>query len=343
VAGGRADGGAVSSSGPPSIGVVGLGLIGGSLARRLVAEARPAVGWDADAGTRAAARAAGLPVASSLAALAEAGGVVVIAVPLPAVDDVLAAVAAAAPPGTVVTDTTSVKEPVRALAARHRVTFVGGHPMAGTAESGFGASSAELLAGATWALTLDDETDLADWMTIAGVVMSLGCAVVPMTSAAHDHAVAAVSHLPHVLAAALVLGAADPLARTLAAGSFRDATRVATTRAELVAAMCAGNADALESQLTALGERLMQVGQLLRQPAGLTRWFASAREARVDWPDTAGREMELTGAGLRARLLAAGLAGGRVVAVGPDRVLVRTAVSADEEQTGTPARGRGSR
>lgn len=305
--------------------VVGLGLIGGSLARRMAGLGWSVTCWDADPATRAAAAAGGLAVAPSLSVLAAAGGAIFVAVPLPAVDGVFASISAAAPGETIVSDVTSVKLPVRALAGRHGLTFVGGHPMAGTAESGFAAGSAELLAGASWVLTLDEETTLAAWLQVAAVVTSLGCRVVPCTSSSHDAAVATVSHLPHVLAAALVIAAGDdPLALALAAGSFRDATRVAATRPALVAAMCGGNAAALGEQLTALSRRLDEVGEMLGRPAELMDFFAAAQAVRRDWPATPALETALpAGASLRGRLLEVGLAGGHVVSVEPTGVKTR--------------------
>ena len=310
----------------PEVGIVGLGLIGGSLARLLAAQQHPVTGWDADPATRSAAESAGIPVADSLAALAAGSGVIFVAVPLPALDEVLAALAADVLPGTVISDTTSVKVPPRALAAAHDLTFIGGHPMAGTAESGFAAGSAELLAGATWALTLDEESGLPDWLRVAGLLTDIGCPVLACTSADHDQAVATISHLPHLLAAALTGEAAgNRLAWGLAAGSFRDATRVAGTRGDLVAAMCGGNADAVDVAVDRLISRLVEARAILRQPEELALWFATAAELRRAWPappPEPGATYPVGAAGLRERLLALGAAGGRVTAVGVDRVSV---------------------
>jgi len=301
-------------------------LIGGSLTRRLAAAGEAVTGWDADPNTRADAQQAGLAVAPSLAALASRGGVIFIAVPLPALETVFAAITAAAPAETVLSDVTSVKQRVRAIAGSYGLSFVGGHPMAGTADSGFGAASAELLAGAAWVLTLDEETDLAAWLAVAAIVTAMGCRVVPCTSASHDEAVAKVSHLPHLLAAALVIGAAgDPLALSLAAGSFRDATRVAMTAPALAAAMCGGNADALDAQLSACIAQLDAGRRELSSLEGLAQWFAAAEAVRRSWPAVPSAETEVpAGAHLRDRLLDLGATGGHVVAVRPDGVVVRS-------------------
>ncbi|MEP6852774.1 MAG: prephenate dehydrogenase/arogenate dehydrogenase family protein [bacterium] len=314
------------------VGVIGLGLIGGSLLRRLTGIGVAAAGWDTDPGTRAAAAGAGLTVLADVAEVVATSDTVFLAVPLPAVEPVFRDLAAAASPsGPVFSDLTSVKEPVRRLALRHGLSFVGGHPMAGAAESGFGASDAELLAGCAWVLALDEETDLTAWLGVAATVTGLGCRVVPCTSAVHDTAVARISHLPHLFAALLVAGAAqDPLALSLAAGSFRDATRVATTRPELTAAMCAGNAAAIAEELRRVAQQMASVGGLLGDPAGLTEWFAAARAVRQDWPPTATDTWLPAGADLRPRLLALGGAGGAVTRVAEDGVAAcRPATSGD--------------
>ncbi len=309
-----------------SVGVIGLGLMGGSLLRSLVAAGIPSAGWDADPPTVGAAAAADLPVAASLEALVGTSVIAFLAVPLAAVERLLAAVSAVAPPTLVVSDLTSVKQPVRALAARHRFAFVGGHPMAGTAESGFAAGDAGLLDGCPWVLTLDEETDLTAWLGVAATVTALGCRVVPSTSATHDAIVARISHLPHLIAAALTIAAGkDPMALSLAAGSFRDATRVAATRPELSAAMCGGNADAVEAELIAVTARLAATRPLLRDSAGLTALFEAAQAVRAGWPPSAPDELHLPhDADLRRTLLAVGSAGGHVTGIRPEAVLAHT-------------------
>ncbi len=311
------------------VAVVGLGLMGGSLLRRLAlatAEGAggPAVGWDADPQTRAAATQAGFTVAASLEEVATDSDVMFLAVPLPELSDVFTRVGAIADHALVVSDLTSVKQPVRDLAAAYDFAFVGGHPMAGTERSGFAASDAQLLAGASWVLTLDEETEIADWLAVAGVLTALGLRVVPCTSADHDRAVARISHLPHVLAAAVTSAAADdPLALALAAGSFRDATRVAATRPELTAAMCGGNSVALRAELDALAGRLRDAQDVLGEPAALTAWFAGASRVRAAWPSAPDVNTELlVDQHLPERLLAAGRAGGHVSAMTTDRIVI---------------------
>jgi len=302
--------------------VLGLGLIGGSLARRL-ARSHDVVGHDSDAATRQAAEEAGLGVAGSVAEAVAGRDLVVIATPLPAVGSVLAEVAAAGTPA-ILTDVASVKAPVldavrAAFAGGPR--YVGGHPMAGTERSGFGASDPRLFDGAPWVLCLEDDTDLDAWLAVAGLVTGLGCRVVPCSAAGHDAAVARVSGLPHLLAAALALAGADggPLALALAAGSFRDGTRVAGTRPELVAALCDANRSALASAFDATVARLAAAAEDLRSGGTVADLAAAGHGARQGWvalPIGGERSRVRTSdPGLRGALTRLGAAGGHVTAV----------------------------
>src|SRR3954453_19484197 len=221
----------------PPVGVVGLGQLGGSLAAALVAGGRSVSGWDVDPAAREAAAARSVQITQEFA------GLVVLAVPLPAMDAALDGLTVA--PDATVTDLGSVKRPVlETLGAGLGGRFVGGHPMCGTERSGHTAVDPALFAGARWAVCLDAGTELARWLRVAEVALAAGAQVVPVTAAEHDDAVAAISHVPHLLAAALAAAAdkAGPLALALAAGSFRDGTRVIGSDPAFVTAMVEGNA-----------------------------------------------------------------------------------------------------
>ncbi|WP_205752511.1 prephenate dehydrogenase [Cryptosporangium phraense] len=299
--------------------VLGLGLIGGSLLLRLAKMQASAIGYDADPGTRAAVadRLGEHAVASDLAAAIEGADLVVLAVPLPAVPVVLSALAEVGYRG-LLTDVTSVKDPVRALVSTELAgaRWVGGHPMAGKESSGFGVADEDLLNGCAWALCLDDEVLLDDWLAVARWALAVGGRVTPLTSEEHDTAVARISHLPHVVAAALTIGAADgpvgPAALGLGAGSFRDATRVAATRVALTAAMCGGNALALAVEVDALIERLTSARQVLTDPEALSDWLESARAIRANWPPPGAKaSVRLT----RDELLFLGRGGGYLIEI----------------------------
>ncbi|HET9876416.1 MAG TPA: prephenate dehydrogenase dimerization domain-containing protein, partial [Mycobacterium sp.] len=108
--------------------------------------------------------------------------------------------------------------------------------------SGWPAGHAELFTGAPWVISVDDHVDPLVWSMVLDLALDCGSVGVPARSDEHDAAAAVISHLPHLVAEALAVTAADvPLAFALAAGSFRDGTRVAGTAPELVRAMCEAN------------------------------------------------------------------------------------------------------
>lgn len=235
--------------------VLGLGLIGGSVLRAAVRAGRTAWGYnrsaDAIAGSADAGYDTGTDLTAALTRAAESGALIVIAVPMPAVDSILDAIAEHAPDNPI-TDVVSVKVEVAEAVARHELAarYVGGHPMAGTNRSGWSAADPDLFRDAVWVVTVDDGSDPGVWREVASLALDCGSVVVPTVSDEHDRAVARISHLPHLLAEALAaVGAVSPLAMGLAAGSFRDGTRVASSSPDLVRAMCEGNADALTDAL----------------------------------------------------------------------------------------------
>ena len=323
--------------------MIGLGLIGGSVLRALAAAGHRVLGYDADPATRATARTASAKVqkdhrwqvTASIGDTVRAADLVVIAVPLPAVGAVLDEINGHT---GLVTDVTSVKGPIR-----NNVTarFVGGHPMAGRERSGFAASDGTLFDGCAWALCLEQETALDDWLTVAALVTRLGARVVPTTADEHDRAVAAVSHVPHLVASALAgVAGRDKLALTLGAGSFRDGTRVAATRAALVAAMCGGNAAAVRDALDALLTELTEARRLLDDDdpiSALPGWLDEGGATRRAWPTRAGEPQAMAAEPDALREL--GRAGGWVTAVAADRGSV-TAVRPAAGQAGSGARPR---
>ena len=270
--------------------VLGVGLIGGSLLRAL--GPNRAFGWNRSIATADAASAAGFDVSTDLAhtlrRAEQADALVVVAVPLPALDTVLDAVAEHAPT-VALTDVISVKGPVLEAVRRRglEARFVGGHPMAGTAHSGWDATDPELFREATWLVAADDGADPRVWSTVATTARACGSRIISASSAEHDAAVARISHLGHVLAEALALagGRGGDLAMALAAGSFRDGTRVAGTAPDLVRAICEPNRDAL---LTVLDECLADLGaarQSLTERGTLGSLVDEGHRARRDYED----------------------------------------------------------
>ncbi|WP_148613707.1 prephenate dehydrogenase [Nocardioides rubriscoriae] len=253
--------------------VVGAGLIGGSLALRLRDLGVDVVVVDPDPGTRAAAAAVGLVVAETVPGDRD---LVVLAAPLDVIVAALPEVAAAAPDAVLV-DVGSVKGTVRDACRAHGLEhrWVGAHPMAGTERSGFAHATASLLVGASWAVTrgAGPVADVVRW-----VVDTFDATAVVLDTDAHDRAVALVSHAPHVLANALlgvVEDAADPAAAHLAAGSFRDGTRVAGRDPLRTRNMLADNAAALGPVLDDLVVLLQHYRRELDDRAALAERLAS--------------------------------------------------------------------
>ena len=266
-----AKGAAAHSQEFPPVCVLGLGLIGGSLLRAAREAGRSAWGYNRSETTVAEASADGFDVSADLAATLaraqETGALIVVAVPMPAVDQVLAAVAEHAP-GCPLTDVVSVKGPVVEAVARHGLAarYVGGHPMAGTAHSGWSAGSADLFRDAVWVVCDGNPGNAPVRALVERLAHDCGARIVAAAPDEHDDAVARISHLPHLLAEALAcVGTDDALALQLAAGSFRDGTRVAGTAPALVRAMCEANA---ESLLGALDEALELLERAREELAG---------------------------------------------------------------------------
>ena len=159
----------------PTVAVLGLGLIGGSLALKLQSLGYDVRGFSRDPDTRAAANDAGITTADSQDELLEQlpeGALVVLAAPLEPVLEMLPKVLDQTHESVTVTDVVSVKSPLRDVVARttHAHRFVGAHPMAGTSESGFQAATVDLLDNARWVLTLDPHTEIGRWAQVAQVV-----------------------------------------------------------------------------------------------------------------------------------------------------------------------------
>ncbi|GAA4829497.1 prephenate dehydrogenase/arogenate dehydrogenase family protein [Luteimicrobium xylanilyticum] len=323
------------------VGVVGLGLIGGSVARTLVAAGLDVVATDPDGATRAQAWDAGVrTVGSAAEVFVERPDVLVLAPPLAALPAVLAELGAEVPrlvadggPLPVLTDVGSVKAPVRVAveAAGLGERYVGAHPMAGTEESGFAASRDDLLPGCTWAVTVSPTTAADDLLRVLSLVTGpLRGTARFVEDATHDAAVALVSHVPHVLATELLnLTTAAPagaLALGLAAGSFRDGTRVARTDPRRTQAMVAGNAGAVVGVLRDAVRHLDALADALEagDDAAVTAYFDDAdpvRAALVGEPAPSRAEaVRLDDPAWRERLVELGAAGAVVGRAGRDSI-----------------------
>jgi len=299
--------------------VVGLGLIGGSVMRAAAAAGREVFGYNRSIEAVQLANADGFDatenIDEALSRAAASKTLIVLAVPVPALSQMLGRIRDLAP-DCPLTDVTSVKacvlQEVQSFGLLDR--FVGGHPMAGTAHSGWAAGHARMFVGAPWVVTVDDHVDPDVWTMVMDLALDCGAVVVPARSDEHDAAAATISHLPHLLAEALAVTAGEvPLAFALAAGSFRDGTRVAATAPDLVRAMCEANADQVLPVLERTMDLLSQARDALAAKMPVSEVVEAGHAARVRY-DNFGRPEIVTivigAAKWREELAAAGRAGG---------------------------------
>jgi prephenate dehydrogenase len=278
---------------PRRANVIGLGLIGGSVALALSVRGWTVSGEDQDPARVDAARRRGVIQASGLDPEAT---VTFVATPVSSIPEAVRR-ALAATTG-VVSDVGSVKGPIAAAVADPR--FCAGHPMAGSELDGLDGADAAMFEGAVWVLTPTAETADTTFAAVARIVSDLGAEVVALPPDRHDTLVAVISHVPHLTAAALMT-VADQRAEEhaallrLAAGGFRDMTRIAAGQPDLWLDICAENRTAIVDALDALVDRLGRMRQTVARDerevllADLTR----ARDARINLPGRVARSAEM--------------------------------------------------
>lgn len=303
----------------PPVCVLGLGLIGGSILRAAAAAGRDVFGYNRSVegaqGAQSHGFAASTDLTETLTRAATTDALIVLAVPMPALSSMLAHIHELAPE-CALTDVTSVKTAVldEVVAAGLQSRFVGGHPMTGTAHSGWPAGHGGLFARAPWVVSVDAHVDPDVWEMVMTLALDCGAVVVPAKSDEHDAAAAAISHLPHLLAEALAVTAAEvPLAFALAAGSFRDATRVAGTAPDLVRAMCEANTDQLVPTTNRVIELLGRARDSLSSHASVADLADAGHAARTryeSFPRYDIATVEIGAKNWREQLAAAGRAGG---------------------------------
>ena len=271
--------------------ILGPGLIGGSIAlglRRaggshvtLWARRTEAVGEIIAAGCADVATA-------DLAVAVKDADLVVLCVPVGAMRELAAKIAPAVSHECAITDVGSVKGPVLAELRpifRDRGRFVGSHPMAGSEHTGLAAARADLFDGTTSLVTPEADTDATALATVCEFWKSIGCRVVELPAAEHDECVALVSHLPHLLAAALVntVVAQNEHAFRVVGPGFRDTTRVAGGPPAMWREILRENSAAVLPAIDALIAKLTEFRQTLALPGDgheTHELLAAARAAR---------------------------------------------------------------
>lgn len=254
-------------------GVVGLGLIGGSLGLDLQSRGWRVQGLVHRQATAERALARGLVSAVSTDPACLRGcDLVILALPIPLLLNPAPELLEALPRDAVITDVGSVKKPVlEAWKGRHP-RFVASHPMAGTAAAGVEAGLAGLFQGRPWIATPDAETDPDALAVVEAVARDLGSQWLTSGAAQHDQAVALISHLPVLVSAALLRAVGeerDPeirqLAMALASSGFADTSRVGGGNPDLGVAMASSNREAVLRGLAAYRWSLEQLEEVLLQ------------------------------------------------------------------------------
>jgi len=274
--------------------IIGVGLIGGSLARALrrAGAVTTITGAGRNREQLEIARKLGVVdvVETDLANACKDADVVVLAVPLGAMRPVLEQLAPTLSDNTIITDVGSAKGSVVADAGQVfnglPANFVPGHPIAGTEQSGVEASFAELFDQRRVILTPDETTSPAAVATVRGMWEACGAEVIEMSVVHHDAVLAATSHLPHMLAYALV----DSLARQddsreifdYAAGGFRDFTRIASSDPQMWHDICLANRDSLVKALQQFIADLELITRAIQQADSDTikQTFERAKQTR---------------------------------------------------------------
>lgn len=277
--------------------IFGVGLIGGSfaLALRRAGKAEQIVGVGRSAASLARARELGIidAVATDPAAAVEGADLILLAAPVAQTEAILTAIAPHLAPDAIVTDAGSTKSDVVAAARKALgdkiAQFVPGHPIAGREKHGPEAALADLYIGKKVVLTALPENRAADVECVAAAWQACGAVIHRLSPQEHDAVFASVSHLPHVLAFALVDDiAGKPHAATLfqyAASGFRDFTRIAGSSPEMWRDITLANRDALLTEVDAYLAQLTSMRQMIADSDGaaLEKIYASAQHARLQW------------------------------------------------------------
>ena len=249
------------------VGIVGLGLIGGSIGLDLRAQGIKVQGLVHRSSTAERAMERGLvsAVSTDPACLA-CCDLVILALPIPALLKPNAELLEALPAEAVVTDVGSVKQPVLQEWKGRHPRFVASHPMAGTAQAGVEAGQRDLFQGRPWIATPDAETDSAALAVVEDLARRLGSRWFTAGAAQHDQAVALISHMPVLVSAALLRAAGDErdpeiraLAQALASSGFADTSRVGGGNPDLGVAMASSNREAVLKALAAYRWSLEQL------------------------------------------------------------------------------------
>lgn len=255
-----------------TVAILGTGLIGGSLGLALSESGYKVRGYDPDPATRArsvergaVAAAGGSPVVAI-----EGAALIVLAAPISGVGELMASIAPHVGGEVVVTDVGSAKEEVVKLGERFfGSSFLGGHPMAGSERHGIEAADARLFHDAFWILTPTTGSRQSAYAAVAEMATAAGAKPIAVEPRVHDNLMARLSHVPQLAASAVVQMAAsagdEEALLGLAAGGFRDVTRIAASDPGMWVAVIKANRQAVQEGLWSLGERLAGLGEMIEE------------------------------------------------------------------------------
>ena len=232
------------------IAILGPGLLGGSVGLAAIASGYEVTLWGRNADRVAATRELGLNATTDLQEAVGTADLIVLAVPVGVMTTLAEQFQNFLKPGALVTDVGSVKVLPHEMAESQGLAFIGSHPMAGSEQTGIEAAREDLFRGAACILTNDQKREADELAALGKFWEDLGCLLTVMGSVDHDRAVARISHLPHAMAVATASSALRNSAdHALAAGGFRDTTRVASGDPAMWAEIMVENREALTDAL----------------------------------------------------------------------------------------------
>ncbi len=277
----------------PVIGFIGLGLIGGSAAKtiRRIYPGTKIVGYNRRSEVAEQALTDGVidvKADESLAQFAECD-LIFLCVPVVTALEFMEKLKMIAKPGAVLTDVGSVKGDIHGYVEEHglELLFIGGHPMAGSEKTGYENATDRLFENAFYIITPSSGTSITKLSALASFIENIGALPLIMSPEEHDRTVAAVSHLPHVISAALVnlvhdQDGAEKYMHTVAAGGFRDITRISSSSPQMWQEICLANTDEIVGMIDAYISKLIDYRLAIRNENSeeLLTIFSDCKEYR---------------------------------------------------------------
>jgi prephenate dehydrogenase len=281
---------------PTSVGIVGLGLIGGSIGLALKAKTQLSIyGFDVD--TSVAKRALEIGAIDSYVQKLEDIGLqanlIFIAAPIAQTSQTIKNLLPFLSPGAIVTDVASVKwgivNEVEKELFNKNITFIAGHPMAGKETQGVDTADPKLFEGRPWVLIHNDNVSIKDYKEIEKIIALMGAETIRLDAETHDMAVASVSHLPLLVANTLLETVVEnqlwDISSRLAAGGFRDTTRLASGNPQLHKDIVCANREKILFALSELEEKLREIRRLIesKDDENLVKFFEKNKNMRDQW------------------------------------------------------------